>query len=254
MKKNIADVIIFTDGASSGNPGPGGWGAIVAERGRGVVEIGGGVLATTNNRMELTAAIEALEKNTHRTGSAVVYTDSTYLRDGIERWVPVWQKRGWKTTAKTEVLNQDLWQKLSVLVAQYERVGSIAWRLVAGHENVPANERVDVIATAYAARKQPKLFSGSYATYPIDLTPFADIDALNQKLLGLDRPGRTQKSTKRTSSAKAYSYVSMVGGVIATHATWAECSSRVTGVSGARFKKALSSEDEKNIIATFKSL
>ncbi len=254
LQKKIADIIIFTDGASSGNPGPGGWGAVVAKKGSEVVEIGGGVLHTTNNRMELTAAIEALQYVATVAGVVVVYTDSKYVRDGIETWVPLWQKREWKTAAKTEVLNQDLWQRLAALVTDRKNKGSIMWRLVAGHKNVPANERVDTIATTFAAAKKPILFSGPSTTYTIDLTPFFNLEKIDTSFLGLDNFQNSKTKTKKKSGAPAYSYVSMVHGVIARHATWQECFERVRGVSGARFKKARSSEDEKNIIANFKSI
>ncbi len=255
MKNKSADIVIFTYGASSGNPGPGGWGAIIAEKGRETIELGGGDPRTTNNRMELTAAIEALSQIADTHGSVIVYTDSKYVRDGIRRWVPVWQQRGWQTTAKTAVLNQDLWQKLSALTDA--RVGSdeIIWRLVAGHKNVPANERVDAIATAFAANVKPDLFKGSSEKYSIDLLPFAAlVMADDNSLLGLDRAGRSRKSSSQRSSQKAYSYVSMVSGKIVIHENWESCFARVKGVSGARFKKALSSEDEKRIVADFKSL
>lgn len=255
MKNKSADIIIFTDGASSGNPGPGGWGAIVAEKGRETIELGGGNRHTTNNRMELTAVIESLSHVAHIHGSVIVYTDSKYVRDGIERWVPVWQQRGWQTTAKTAVLNQDLWQKLSALTDVRVGLDAISWRLVAGHKNVPANERVDAIATAFAANLKPDLFRGSSEKYFIDLLPFVDLTiAHDSSLLGLDRAGRSQKSSSQRSSKKAYSYVSMVGGKIVVHENWESCFARVNGVSGARFKKTLSSEDEKHTVADFKSI
>ena len=255
MKNKSADIIIFTDGASSGNPGPGGWGAIVAEKGRETIELGGGDRHTTNNRMELTAVIEALSQVSGIHGSVIIYTDSKYVRDGIERWLPVWQRRGWQTTAKTAVLNQDLWQKLSALTGARVGPDAIIWRLVAGHKNVPANERVDVIATAFAANLKPDLFKGLSEKYPIDFLPFAALTmADDSSLLGLDRAGQSRKSSSERSSQKAYSYISMVSGKIVIHENWESCFTRINGVSGARFKKALSVEDEKRIIADFKSL
>lgn len=255
MKTNIADIIIFTDGASSGNPGPGGWGAIIAEKGSRVFEIGGSVSDTTNNRMELTAAISALECITESRGVVIVYTDSMYVRNGMQCWVPVWQRRGWKTAAKTEVLNQDLWQRLATLVADraVKAKMPVIWRLVGGHENVPANERVDTIATSFAAGKPPTLFSGSLDAYGIDLAIFANTEMVDTSLLGLARRKHNKNATKK-SKVPAYSYISMVGGVVAIHKTWRECFTRIKGVSGARFKKAISSDDEKRIIADFKSL
>jgi len=253
--KNLADIIIFTDGASSGNPGPGGWGAIVATLGGAggeegtVAELGGAEKPTTNNRMELAAAIGGLMRVATVPGIVAVYTDSKYVRDGIEKWVPVWQKRGWKTTAKADVLNRDLWEKLfAVTQARKEK---IIWRLVGGHRDVPANERCDEIAVAFAKNNKPQLFTGPLKTYSLDLAPYADMATIEKSLTGLDKPSR---SHSKSSSQKAYSYISMVGGKIVVHKTWPECFARVGGVSGARFKKALSVDDEKRISAEFKSL
>ncbi len=251
-EKNLADIIIFTDGASSGNPGPGGWGSIVAmlgEKESRVAELGGGEARTTNNRMELAAAIGGLEHVAAMAGTVIVYTDSKYVRDGIEKWVPVWQKRGWKTTAKADVLNRDLWEKLFEVTN--ERKEKILWRLVGGHRDVPANERCDEIAVAFAKNTKLKLFSGALKEYSLDLLPFADMDAVEKSLTGLDKRSR---SGSKSSSQKAYSYISMVGGKILVHKTWPECFARINGVSGARFKKALSGDDEKRISAEFKSL
>jgi ribonuclease HI len=142
-------VEIFTDGACSGNPGPGGWGAIL--RSRGVEkELSGGEPATTNNRMELMAAIAALEA-LKRPCRVRLYTDSQYLRDGITRWLPVWKARGWRTAGKTPVKNVDLWQRLEAAAAPHE----IEWHWVRGHAGHPENERADALARgAIAAQLQ----------------------------------------------------------------------------------------------------
>jgi ribonuclease HI len=143
------EVEIFTDGACSGNPGPGGWGAIL--RSRGVEkELAGAEPATTNNRMELMAAIaglEALKRPCH----VRLYTDSQYLRDGITRWLPGWKARGWRTAGKTPVKNVDLWQRLEAAAAPHE----IEWHWVRGHAGHPENERADALARgAIAAQLQ----------------------------------------------------------------------------------------------------
>lgn len=133
-------VEIFTDGACSGNPGPGGWGAIL--RFQGVEkELQGGDANTTNNRMEMLAAIHALEAM-KRPVRAVIYTDSTYLRDGITKWIHAWKKRGWKTASKKPVKNVDLWQRLEEAMAPHD----IEWRWVKGHAGHPENERADALA------------------------------------------------------------------------------------------------------------
>ena len=133
-------VEIFTDGACSGNPGPGGWGAVL-RYGAVEKELSGGESATTNNRMELMAAIAALEA-LKRPCRVTLYTDSTYLRDGITKWLPSWKARGWKTAAKEPVKNVDLWQRLEAAAARHE----IDWHWVRGHAGHPENERADALA------------------------------------------------------------------------------------------------------------
>ena len=135
-------VEIFTDGACSGNPGPGGWGVIL-RYGRHEREMHGGESWTTNNRMELMAAIQALEALTRST-QVTVYTDSVYLRDGITKWVDTWQQNGWRTASKKPVKNVDLWQILDDLASQH----TIEWRWVKGHSGVAENELVDQMACA----------------------------------------------------------------------------------------------------------
>jgi ribonuclease HI len=139
---SMPDVEIFTDGACSGNPGPGGWGVIL--RARGVEkELSGGEPLTTNNRMELRAAIAALEA-LKRPCRVKLYTDSQYLRDGITQWLPGWKARGWRTSGKTPVKNVDLWQRLEAAAAPHE----IEWHWVRGHAGHPENERADALARA----------------------------------------------------------------------------------------------------------
>ena len=131
---------IFTDGACSGNPGPGGWGAVLRWRGE-EKELFGGEPATTNNRMELTAAIEALRVLT-RPSTVVVTTDSVYVRDGITSWLPQWKRRGWRTAAKKPVKNEDLWRALDAEASRHE----VRWEWVKGHAGHPENERADELA------------------------------------------------------------------------------------------------------------
>jgi len=133
-------VKIFTDGACSGNPGPGGWGAIL--RWKGVEkEMSGGERDTTNNRMEMIAAIRALE-SLKREVAVDIYTDSTYLRDGITRWLPAWKANGWKTAARKPVKNQDLWRRLEAALADHD----VSWHWIRGHAGHAENERADELA------------------------------------------------------------------------------------------------------------
>lgn len=133
-------VEIFTDGACSGNPGPGGWGAIL-RFGATEKELSGGEALTTNNRMELLAAISALEALKRRC-TVVIHTDSQYLRDGVTKWLHGWKRNGWKTADKKQVKNQDLWMRLDALLKSHE----IDWRWVKGHAGHPENERADELA------------------------------------------------------------------------------------------------------------
>jgi len=133
-------VEVFTDGACLGNPGPGGWGAILRYK-TSEKEISGYSPDTTNNRMEITAVVEALSALKERC-RVTVYTDSRYLRDGITSWIQRWKRNGWKTAAKTAVKNQDLWEALDRICQKHQ----IEWRWVKGHAGHPENERADELA------------------------------------------------------------------------------------------------------------
>ena len=136
----MADITIYTDGACSGNPGPGGWGAILVH-GENRKELSGGEPETTNNRMELQAAIEALGA-LKRPCKVAVYTDSVYVRDGITKWIQGWQRNGWRTAAKKPVKNVELWQALQAALQQHD----VDWHWVKGHAGHPENERADELA------------------------------------------------------------------------------------------------------------
>ena len=138
-------IVVFTDGASKGNPGPGGWGVIIVWPDGRVTELGGGSAQTTNNKMELTGAIEALSRLRGTSGPVSIYTDSTYVIQGIRGWVHGWKRRGWKTAAGRDVLNRELWERLDDL-ATSRGPRAIAWHYVRGHVGIPGNERVDEIA------------------------------------------------------------------------------------------------------------
>lgn len=137
-------VEIFTDGACKGNPGPGGWGAII-RYGKHEKELSGGEADTTNNRMEMMAAIRALDTLIEPC-NVILHTDSTYVKDGITKWVDGWQRNGWKTASKKPVRNADLWHELIGAVARHQ----IEWRWVKGHAGHPENERADQLASAAA--------------------------------------------------------------------------------------------------------
>ncbi|GAB6051632.1 ribonuclease HI [Magnetospira thiophila] len=144
-------VEIFTDGACSGNPGPGGWGVLLRWRGT-EKELYGGAPETTNNRMELTAAIQALD-SLKRAMDVDLYTDSTYVRDGITKWIHGWKANGWRTAAKKPVKNQDLWQKLDDSMSRHR----VEWHWVKGHAGHPENERADALARLGVAEFAPQI-------------------------------------------------------------------------------------------------
>ena len=136
----LKQVVIYTDGACSGNPGPGGWGAILT-MGSQRKELSGGEANTTNNRMELMAAISALEALTQRC-AVTLYTDSNYVKDGISKWILGWQKNGWRTADKKPVKNAELWQRLEAARLKHD----VTWKWVKGHAGHPENERADELA------------------------------------------------------------------------------------------------------------
>jgi len=221
------NIIIFSDGSSRGNPGPGGWGAIVATHGK-VVELGGREEHTTNNKMELAGAINALKKVESKK-DIILNTDSSYVINGMTKWIFGWQKNGWRNSMKEEVANRDLWEEL-IKVSKGKK---IKWNYVAGHSDIPGNERCDEIATSFADSKKLDLYNGKFSQYDIDLT----------KIKGIAKAGK-----KKSKSALAYSYLSLVNGIFKIDKTWVECEKRVKGKKGAKYKKSLSEIEEKEIM------
>jgi ribonuclease HI len=212
--------LIYCDGACSGNPGSGGWGAVVRLNDR-VFELGGRAPKTTNNRMELQAAIESLA-HVPLDVDVEVRTDSKYLVQGAKEWLAGWKRRGWKRADGGEVLNQDLWQLLDALLSG--RSGRTTFTYVAGHAGIDGNERADAIARGFCSGVDaPHLFDGPASAYTV----------------GLDATGA---KTKAASTAKPF-YVSVIEGRLERHSTWDECEKRVRGKSGAKYKK-VSSETE----------
>lgn len=241
MTRGKDTTIIYTDGSSRGNPGPGGWGTIVAW-GNNVKELGGGEKHTTNNRMELFAAIEGLSFIHARgvEGAIDVRADSSYVINGITKWVKGWEKNGWINSKKEEVVNRDLWVLLRDVVSDLKTRGcKISWTYTPGHSGIPGNERADIIATEYADYGKSKLFSGARDTYDLDLESL-EVAANSEK----QKKSPEEKARQKT---KAYSYLSLVNGKLMKHGTWAECEKRVKGVKGVKFKKSVSADDERKI-------
>jgi ribonuclease HI len=231
-------IIVFTDGAAKGNPGPGGWGVIIVTPDGQVTELGGGSGHTTNNQMELSGPIAALARLRATPGAIAVYTDSSYVIQGIRDWIWSWRRRGWKTAQGNPVLNRELWEKLADLVSARGK-GSISWHYVRGHSGVPGNERVDTIADGYAVGEPPPLYNGPLSAYPVAVLELPGDTSV---------PQRSGNSGGLRSKKTAHSYLSVVDGRPMRHATWAECEQRVKGRSGARFKKAMSAAEEAEIL------
>ena len=150
----MTEVVIYTDGACSGNPGPGGWGVVLRWNGT-QKELHGGDAQTTNNRMELMAAIQALEA-LHRPSQVQLHTDSTYLLNGITKWITAWQRNGWRTSARKPVKNEDLWRRLVEAMNGHE----VSWLWVKGHAGEEGNERADELARLGAEEARGAVRSG----------------------------------------------------------------------------------------------
>lgn len=231
-------LVIFTDGSSLGNPGPGGYGCVIVfQQLDEVIELGGNKVKTTNNEMELSAVIAGLSHTVFNTTDVEIFTDSSYVINGITKWIHGWEKNGWKTLAKEEVANKSLWQNLVSLVRERERTNKVSWNYIPGHVGVIGNERCDEIATSFASGKPTTLVRGKLSTYGRDVLNFT-----------IDEELKKDKSEKRAkANTKAYSYLSLVDGVPMRHATWPECEARVKGKK-AKFKKAVSQENEQEIL------
>lgn len=202
-----------------------------------VRELGGADPNTTNNRMEMTAIMEALRFISSSDGEVTICTDSTYVIRGITQWVFGWKKRGWKNAEGKEVLNKDLWIDFDKLMFKLKNNFKFQWKYVPGHSNVVGNERCDEIAVAFSQGLRPYLYDGDLSGYgyPIDIVP-------------PDFALPEMKSNNKKTSSKPTFYLSLVDGVLLKHQTWPECQNRVKGRSGAKFKKATSDDEAKSIL------
>lgn len=235
VKAKAADkLIIFTDGACSGNPGPGGWGAILISPLGKVKELGGSAGHTTNNKMELTAALEALRllANVKKltTKEIQLYTDSKYVIQGITQWVHGWKRNGWKTAEGKDVSNRELWEDLSQLI--FKEKFAIEWLYVPGHQGFAGNERCDEIAVAFSKGYSVDLFQGDKESYSVDVAH-------------LPKPVALTQGAKKKGPAV---YLSYVNGKLFRDSDWKSCEARVKGLAGAKFKKVESEEEEEAIL------
>jgi ribonuclease HI len=228
MSVRLEGPVAYTDGGCIGNPGPGGWGVHVEYPDGRVIELGGAELQTTNNRMELRAAIEAARAVADWPRATIV-ADSQYVLRGITEWLAGWKRNGWLTTTGQPVVNRDLWEELDGVSSD-----CLTWEWAKGHSGVPGNERCDEIASWFAESVRP-LDRGRRISTP-GVAP---------------RTRRNGTSRPRASAPTGASYISLVDGIPARHTTWAECEQRVKGVKAARFKKVRSPAEADEVFASW---
>ncbi len=246
--------IAFTDGACSGNPGPGGWGAILwhADDDE-VFELGGGKNPTTNNQMELIAVEEALKFVSDRGDldkRVIVVSDSSYVVKGLESWVPNWKHRGWNKQDGQAVQNLELWKNLDRIASDFSNLKLLQ---VLGHSGLAENERADEVAVSYSMQENNfELYCGPRSKHPRRV--FSGINADNAELWvksAIERAGKnspSKKSSKTTKAPGSY-YISIVDGTLERHTEWASCEERVKGKSQAKFKKVKNAAEEEEFLA-----
>ncbi|MEK7383941.1 MAG: ribonuclease HI [Elusimicrobiota bacterium] len=229
--------VLFSDGACSGNPGPGGWACVLVTSQGQVRELAGRQDAATNNRMEMLGVISGLRAIADQPGKAVIHTDSTYVLGGITGWIRGWKRRGWTTAAGEPVKNEDLGRQLDDLGAARGK-GGVEWRWVKGHDGHDANERCDELAVALCRKKHVQLYSGPLLSYPHGALAPSDHAPLPER----------SKAKKSSAPSGPVTYLSLLEGRLEKHSTWKECEARVKGRSGAKFKKVRSPQEEKSVL------
>lgn len=255
VKKNFSDTsfVIYTDGACSGNPGPGGWGAIVytpSIQGNDarVDELGAGDHSTTNNRMEMTGVAEALklvlERVQHLTDSerrkmsVFIFTDSVYVIRGITQWIFGWMRLGWKNQQGEAVANKELWIHLGDVVKSLKTMGiQLDWNYVRGHTGDLGNERCDQIAVGFSKMSPPRLESVISSDYRFDILKWPNSEPLPE-----------MKARKPNDPNKKSWYIALNGSQLMTFNTWSECEAAVKGRSGVKFKKVSTAEEQQSVL------
>lgn len=239
-------ILIYTDGACSGNPGPGGYGSIVIANSATVVELGEHFVQTTNNRMELQAVLSALKyccDHFDEISQLQIFTDSVYVIRGSTQWLFGWKKRGWKTAAGDDVTNQDLWQIMDKLLYQISQKFSvkIKWSFIRGHKGIAGNERCDEIGVAFSKRNPVHLFNGTASTYHFDVSVLPNEESLPE-LKGI------QSAADKEASKKNTWYLSLINNQVAKYTTWKDCEAAVKGRPGVKFKKVTSTIEEQELL------
>jgi ribonuclease HI len=263
------DWILYGDGACSGNPGPGGWGSVFFYLPdttiqnsnhfpfQNVAEFGQHIDQTTNNRMEILALLDGLtaaqklmsQQKSTLYGKGLILSDSVYVLKGITSWIFGWKKRGWTTAEGAPVSNKDLWLEFDEKIKHLKKTCQLTWRYVPGHKNIQGNERCDEIAVLYSKKQKVPLFQGPCTHYLLHLQNFSEKN-FDQNLfqIPVEHPIPLSKAKNDKTNLKAY-YLSLIDGQLIRHDNWAECEMRVKGRSGAKFKKVVSNEEEKNILS-----
>jgi ribonuclease HI len=252
----LKSIIVFTDGACSGNPGPGGWGAVIAFPEGYIKELGGAADATTNNEMEMLALDKAFsylnhhdkDRSLHLTNGRHqnmgtdlhIFSDSTYVIRGLTQWVWGWKNKGWKTAQGEDVKNKDLWQKLMRNLDIMKKTRKVFFHYSRGHVGTPGNERCDEIAVGMSQKKWVSLYEGDLLNYSISIYDLpTDTELPPMKDFGAEK------------KKEVFCYLSLVDGKAMKHATWSECEARVKGRSGAKFKKCSSEQEMQDLLSTW---
>jgi ribonuclease HI len=222
--------VAYTDGACSGNPGRGGWASVILSPKGTVKEIGGASTATTNNKMELTAVIETL-RSLKPKSQVILLTDSSYVLNGITKWIYGWRKNNWVNSTGEAVANKELWEDL----LNESKKFTIDWRYCRGHIGIAGNERADIIAVAFSKNDYIDLYFGKASDYSHNLLPLPE---------KVDIPSYNNNKTKSVSSGEKPYYLSYSNGVVRIHEDWKTCEGSTKGISGAKFKKVKNQHEE----------
>jgi len=247
-----ANILIYTDGACSGNPGPGGYGSIVITNFEKVTELGQYFIQTTNNRMELQAVLSALQfciENLESVQTLQIFTDSVYVIRGATEWLFGWKKRSWKTAGGKDVTNQDLWQQMDQLLYQItlRYKIKIKWSFIRGHKGIPGNERCDEIGVAFSKKNLIELFSGLAKDYFFDVS----VLPIEESLPEMKPLGGGKASSTESGHQKQTWYLSLINNKVAKYTTWKDCEAAVKGRPGVKFKKVTSADEEQSLLKSW---
>jgi ribonuclease HI len=236
------DVLIYTDGACSGNPGPGAWAYIFYDAKQGhVLEQADFAAATTNNRMEIEGVLRSLDKVLQQSAQKVIlYSDSVYVLKGANIWLNNWKRQGWKKADGQEISNPDLWQKMDqILIACKEKKIKIDWRYCPGHKGIPGNERCDQLAVALSKQSSIDTYQGAADYYIFDIRTLPE---------NIPWPTGASGGGPSANEKKQVYYISYLDHKLVKHNTWNECSARVQGRRGALYKKIQSQTEYKETL------